>query len=347
MKVLVTGGCGFIGTNFVRWYLAERTDVEIVLLDNLTYAGNLQSLSDVLDNPRLSFVRGDIADREAVLGAMHGADGVINLAAESHVDRSILDASPFVRTNIAGTQVLLDASRELGMARFLQMSTDEVYGSLGSTGKFTEQTPLAPNSPYSASKAAADLLVRAYVNTHDVPALIIRSSNAYGPFQFPEKLIPLMITNAFAGESLPVYGDGLQVRDWVHVMDLCSAIGTVFEHGRLGEVYNVGGSNEIPNLEVVRRVLAATGAPESLVRYVPDRPGHDRRYAMDHQKLTRELGWRPSHDFDAGIRETVEWYRMQSAWLGAVRTGEYRDYYERQYGARLAAGGAAQGPELV
>jgi dTDP-glucose 4,6-dehydratase len=343
MRVLVTGGCGFIGSNFVRWCLTERTAVEIVVLDKLTYAGNLQSLADVLENPRVAFVRGDIADRDAVLEAMRGVDGVINFAAESHVDRSILDASPFVRTNIAGTQVLLDAARELRVARFLQMSTDEVYGSLGPMGNFTEATPLAPNSPYSASKAAADLLVRAYVHTHGMPALIVRSSNAYGPYQFPEKLIPLMITNAFAGEPLPVYGDGMQVRDWVHVIDLCSAIGTVFERGRPGEVYNVGGSNEVANLEVVRRVLAATGAPESLVRFVPDRPGHDRRYAMDHGKLTGELGWRPTRDFSVGIRETVEWYSTNAGWLQAVRTGEYRDYYERQYGARLAAGRTAEG----
>jgi dTDP-glucose 4,6-dehydratase len=345
MRVLVTGGCGFIGSNFVRNHLAERGDVEIVVLDKLTYAGNLQNLADLLDDPRLTFIRGDIADRAVVLEAMRGAGGVINFAAESHVDRSILDAGPFVHTNIAGTQILLDAARELRVDRFVQISTDEVYGSLGPAGKFTEQTPLAPNSPYSASKAAADLLVRAYVHTHGMPALIIRSSNAYGPYQFPEKLIPLMIANAFAGEPLPVYGDGMQVRDWVHVLDLCSAIMTVFERGRPGEVYNVGGSNEVANLEVVRRVLAATGAPESLVRFVPDRPGHDRRYAMDHGKLTAELGWRPRRDFDAGIRETVTWYSTNAVWLQAVRTGEYRDYYERQYGARLSSGNVTQGPQ--
>ncbi len=337
MRVLVTGGCGFIGSNFVRRYMEERRDIEVVVLDKLTYAGNLENLASLLRDPRLTFVRGDIADRDVVIEAMRGADGVINFAAESHVDRSILDASPFVRTNIEGTQVLLDAARELGVGRFLQVSTDEVYGSLGPAGKFTEQTPLAPNSPYSASKAAADLLVRAYVHTHGLPALVVRSSNAYGPFQFPEKLIPLMITNAFAGEPLPVYGDGQQVRDWVHVIDLYSAIRSVLESGQPGEVYNVGGGNELPNLEVVRRILAAAGASDSLIRYVPDRPGHDRRYAMDHTKLTAELGWQPSRDFGAGLEETIEWYRSNAEWVRGVRTGEYRDYYQRQYAARLAA----------
>jgi len=342
MKLLVTGGCGFIGSNFVRWSLANWAAVKIVVLDKLTYAGNLQSLADLLECARLAVVLGDIADREAVAGAMRGVDGVINFAAESHVDRSILDASPFVRTNIVGTQVLLDVAHELGVPRFIQISTDEVYGSLGPTGRFTEQTPLAPNSPYSASKAAADLLVRAYVQTHGIPALVIRSSNAYGPYQFPEKLIPLMIMNALAGEPMPVYGDGMQVRDWVHVLDLCAAIGTVFDSGRPGEVYNVGGGNEIANLEVIRGILGITRASECLLRFVPDRPGHDRRYAMDHSKLTQELDWRPSRDFTAGIRETVDWYRANAAWLRAVRTGEYRDYYERQYAARLGAGVVAQ-----
>ena len=340
MRALITGGCGFIGSNFVRWYLAEREDVELVVLDKLTYAGNLHSLADVLDDERLIFLRGDIADRATVSAAMQGADGVIHFAAESHVDRSILDSSPFVRTNVAGTQVLLDVALEERVPRFLQISTDEVYGSLGPTGKFTEQTPLAPNSPYSASKAAADLIVRAYVHTHGAPALILRSSNAYGPYQFPEKLIPLMITSALAGEPLPVYGDGLHVRDWIHVLDLCSAIGTVFERGRIGEVYNVGGGSEIPNIEVVQRILAATQAPESLIRFVADRPGHDRRYAMDHSKLTAELGWRPVRQFGEGLRETVEWYRASKSWLEVLRTGEYMDYFERQYAARLKAGRA-------
>jgi dTDP-glucose 4,6-dehydratase len=341
MKVLITGGCGFIGSNFVRWYLAERSDVEVVLLDKLTYAGNLHSLADVLDDARLIFLRGDIADRATVSAAMQGADGVINFAAESHVDRSILNSSPFVRTNVAGTQMLLDVALDLSVSRFLQISTDEVYGSLGPSGRFTEHTPLAPNSPYSASKAAADLLVRAYVHTHAMPALILRSSNAYGPYQFPEKLIPLMITSALAGEPLPVYGDGMHVRDWVHVLDLCSAIASVFAGGRIGEVYNVGGGNELPNIEVVRRILAITGASESLIRLVPDRPGHDRRYAMDHSKLTAELGWKPMRDFDEGLRETVRWYQASSSWLDVLRTGEYMDYFERQYAGRLKAGRAA------
>ena len=345
MKLLVTGGCGFIGSNFVRQAIDSPAAPHVTVLDLLTYAGNLQNLADLFEHPRFNFVRGDIADRETVLRVAEGADVIINFAAESHVDRSILDAAPFLHTNVVGTHILLDVTRELGISRFVQISTDEVYGSLGSSGRFTESTPLAPNSPYSASKASADLLVRAYVATYHLPAVVLRSSNAYGPFQFPEKLIPLMITNALAGEPLPVYGDGMHVRDWIHVFDLCAAIMDVLEHGREGEIYNIGGDSELPNLSVVRGILQLTDKPESLVRFVADRPGHDRRYAMDHSKITSELGWRPQRDFLGGLRETVDWYRANAPWVDSVRSGEYREYYERQYAARLADGthGAASG----
>ena len=341
MKVLVTGGCGFIGSNFVRHILGARVDAEVTVLDLLTYAGNLENLADLTADRRFRLVRGDIADAGVVLRAAQGVDAIINFAAESHVDRSILDAGPFIRTNISGTHTLLEVARQLEIGRFLQISTDEVYGSLGPSGKFTEQTPLAPNSPYSASKASADLLVRAYTKTHGVAAIVLRSSNAYGPYQFPEKLIPLMIANAFAGQPLPVYGDGKHVRDWVHVIDLCEAILVVLERGRPGEIYNVGGGNELENMAVVSGIIEHTGSSESLIHFVPDRPGHDRRYAMDHSKLTAELGWRPSREFQDGLADTVRWYRDNTAWVESVRSGEYRDYYELQYAARLAAGTTA------
>jgi dTDP-glucose 4,6-dehydratase len=341
MKLLVTGGCGFIGSNFVRHALEVRPDLEVTILDLLTYAGNLENLADRLDDPRLRFVKGDIADTETVAAAAQGVDAVVNFAAETHVDRSILDAAPFVRTNVVGTQTLLDVCRDLEVPRFLQVSTDEVYGSLGPRGRFTETSALTPNSPYSASKAAADLLVRAYVRSYGLPALILRSSNAYGPYQFPEKLIPLMIANIFAGESLPVYGDGQHVRDWVHVLDLCEAIWQVLERGAVGEIYNVGGGNELANLTLVRLLLQVAGGPETLIRFVQDRPGHDRRYAMDYGKIQQALGWRPRRDFQAGLRETVQWYAAHHAWVASVRSGEYRRYYERQYDRRLAAATAA------
>jgi dTDP-glucose 4,6-dehydratase len=337
MRTFVTGGCGFIGSNFVRHLLSVRPDIDVVVFDLLTYAGNLANFADLFGDSRLTFVRGDIGDHAAVSAAVLGASAIVNFAAESHVDRSILDSGPFVRTNVVGTQVLLDVALKLGVERFVQVSTDEVYGSLGRAGRFTETSPLAPNSPYSASKAAADLLVRAWVHTYGLPAVVVRSSNAYGPYQFPEKLIPLMIVNAMAGEALPVYGDGLQVRDWVHVLDLSEAILAVLEHGRNGEVYNVGGAHEVPNLEVVRAIVALTNASPSLIRFVTDRPGHDRRYAMDHSRITAELGWRPGRAFQEGLAETVSWYRGNPGWVTAVRSGEYRSYYERQYGVRLAA----------
>ena len=337
MRLLVTGGCGFIGSNFVRHVLQARSEWDVVVYDLLTYSGNLGNVADLVPCPRFRFVKGDIADSNGVANAAAGVDTIVNFAAESHVDRSILEATPFVHTNILGTQVLLEAARTLHVGRFVQISTDEVYGSLGPTGRFREDRALAPNSPYSASKAAADLLVRAYVQTHAVPAIVLRSSNAYGPYQFPEKLIPLVIANASHGKPLPVYGDGLHVRDWVHVFDLCEAILHVLERGRTGEVYNVGGGNERTNLDVVYAIAELTGTSKSLIRFVQDRPGHDRRYAMGFTKLKAELGWRPRRVFEDGLRETVEWYTRQRAWVDSVANGEYRSYYEQQYGARLAS----------
>ncbi|MCE9602553.1 MAG: dTDP-glucose 4,6-dehydratase, partial [Gemmatimonadetes bacterium] len=316
-----------------------RPQWKVVNLDKLTYAGNLENLTDLENDPQHVFVRGDIGNRELVDHVIrtHQIDSIMHLAAESHVDRSILDSAPFVRTNVVGTLVLLDVVKARGIPRFLQISTDEVYGSLGPEGLFTEETPITPNSPYSASKAGGDLLVRAYQHTHGLPALIMRSSNAYGPYQFPEKLIPLMISNAFAGRSLPVYGDGMQVRDWVHVEDFAEAVLAVLERGRVGEVYNVGGGNQLPNLEVVGSIVRLCEASPSLIQYVPDRPGHDRRYAMDHSKITRELGWKPSRDFTTGLAETVAWYRANAEWVARVRSGDYQAYYDTQYASRLAA----------
>ena len=306
----------------------------MVVVDALTYAGNLDNLGDLLASERLRFVRADIVDGDAMLEAGSGAAAIVNFAAESHVDRSIHCAAPFIRTNVLGTQVLLDASRELGIPRFLQISTDEVYGSLGPTGRFTESTPLKPSSPYSASKASADLLVRAAARTHGVRACILRSSNAFGPYQFPEKLIPLMISRALERRELPVYGDGLHVRDWIHVEDLVRAVLAVLEHGEDGEVYNVGGGSERTNLEVVRSVLRLTGRDDSLIRFVEDRPGHDRRYAMDFAKITETLGWEPELEFTRALEETVRWYEENVAWLESVRSGEYLSYYDRQYADR-------------
>jgi dTDP-glucose 4,6-dehydratase len=332
--ILVTGGCGFIGSNFVRYLLETGPQVQVVNFDSLTYAGNLANLSDLATYPRYRFVKGDIADREAVRAALAGAKAVFNFAAESHVDRSIHDATPFVRTNVLGTQVLLDVVRELGIERFVQISTDEVYGSLGSEGMFTEQTPLAPNSPYAASKASADLLVRSYVHTFHIPAVITRCSNNYGPYQFPEKLIPLFISNLLHDEPVPVYGDGLNIRDWIHVRDHCAAIDLVGRQGHIGEVYNIGGRCERTNLDLTHTLLDVMGKPRSFIRYVKDRPGHDRRYAIDCSKIERELGWRPSISFDQGLRATVAWYMAHADWVADIRNGEYRQYYQRQYGSR-------------
>ena len=334
-SILVTGGAGFIGSNFVQLLVQERPEWQVVNLDALTYAGNPENLAEIEDNAGYVFVRGDIAVEEDVdraLDACTAPVSIVHLAAESHVDRSILSGMPFVQTNVVGTQVLLDRSRARDVERFVHVSTDEVYGSLGETGAFTEETPLAPNSPYSASKAASDLLVRAAVQTHGFPGIITRCSNNYGPYQFPEKLIPLMIANANEGKELPVYGDGKNVRDWVYVQDHCEAILTVLEKGRGGEVYNVGGNNEYPNIEIVRRILSELGQPESLIRFVKDRPGHDRRYAIDAGKIQAELGWEPRFTFEQALPRTIAWYQTHSLWLQRVRSGAYREYYQRQYG---------------
>jgi dTDP-glucose 4,6-dehydratase len=343
MKLLVTGGAGFIGANFVQHVLATHAGDEIVTLDLLTYAGNLSNLEAVLEHPRHRFVRGDIADPEAVGAAISdGIDAVVNFAAESHVDRSIADAGAFLATNVVGTQVLLDAARKRGVRRFLQVSTDEVYGSLGPTGTFSEETPIQPNSPYAASKAAGDMLVRAAHHTHGLPALITRCSNNYGPYQFPEKLIPLFITNALADQPLPLYGDGRQVRDWIHVEDHCRGVDLVLRQGRVGEVYNLGGGNERQNVEIAELILTALGKPRALVRYVTDRLGHDRRYAIDARKIERELGWVPQREFASGLRDTIAWYRAHRSWWEAVKSGAYLDYYERMYGQRLRGAGGGQ-----
>ncbi len=336
-SVLVTGGAGFIGSNFVHLLMRERPDWNVVNLDSLTYAGNLENLVALENNPRYRFVHGDIRRPADVARAFDacgkGEIRVVHFAAESHVDRSIESGLPFVETNVVGTQVLLDESRARKVARFVHVSTDEVYGSLGEQGFFTEDSPIQPNSPYSASKAASDMLVRAAVHTHDFPALITRCSNNYGPYQFPEKLIPLLIANASEDKSIPVYGDGMNVRDWLYVEDHCEAILAVLERGSAGEVYNIGGHNEYPNLAIVKRVLAELGKPDSLIRYVKDRPGHDRRYAIDAGKIERDLGWRPRHTFEVALPLTVRWYQSQHAWLQRVRNGAYREYYARQYGS--------------
>jgi len=342
MKLLVTGGAGFIGANFVQHVLAAHAGDEIVTFDLLTYAGNLANLEPVLDHPSHRFVRGDIADAKAVAGAIGGGvDAVVNFAAESHVDRSIADAGTFLATNVVGTQVLLDAVRQHGVGRFLQVSTDEVYGSLGPTGTFSEETPIQPNSPYAASKAAADLLVRAAHRTHGLPALITRCSNNYGPYQFPEKLIPLFVTNALADQPLPLYGDGRQVRDWIHVEDHCRGVDLVLRQGRVGEVYNLGGGNERQNVEIAELILTTLGKPRSLVRHVTDRLGHDRRYAVDARKIAGELGWVTQHEFANGLCDTIEWYRAHRSWWEAVKSGAYLDYYERMYGQRLRSAGVS------
>jgi len=334
-SILVTGGAGFIGSNFVHLLMRERPAWQVVNLDLLTYAGNLDNLSELEGQPSYAFVQGDIGEPADVKRAFERCSGPVSLvhfAAESHVDRSIQSGLPFVRTNVLGTQVLLDECRARGVERFLHVSTDEVYGSLGSSGHFTEETPLAPNSPYSASKAASDLLVRAAFHTHGFPGLITRCSNNYGPYQFPEKLIPLMIANAAEDKELPVYGDGQNVRDWLYVEDHCEALLAVLERGKPGEVYNIGGNNEFPNLAIVRMILAALKKPESLIRFVKDRPGHDRRYAIDAGKMRRELGWEPRFAFEQALPRTIRWYQSQPLWLQRVRSGAYREYYERQYG---------------
>lgn len=347
-KILVTGGAGFIGSNFIQYMLEhEQNLVLLVNLDLLTYAGNLENLKTVEVDPRYRFVKGDIRDKDLVerLFTEYDFDTVVHFAAESHVDRSIVEPEIFLTTNVVGTQTLLDAakrhwkvdpedkySREFRLGvRYLQVSTDEVYGALGKTGMFRETTQLSPNSPYSASKASADLVVRAYYQTYGMPVNITRCSNNYGPYQFPEKLIPLMIHNAQMDKHLPVYGDGMQIRDWLHVADHCAAIHTVLTKGKIGEIYNIGGNNEKANLEIVRLILQELNKPESLITYVKDRPGHDRRYAIDNTKITTELGWAPTYTFEQGIHETIQWYLNHPGWVERITSGDYQNYYHKMY----------------
>lgn len=337
--IFVTGGAGFIGSAFVRLVLEEVPDVKIINFDALTYAGNLENLEGI-DYSRHEFIHGDITDRKAVLKAMpETADAVFNFAAESHVDRSILSADAFLKTNIIGTQVLLDAARHKKVKRFIQISTDEVMGSLpeDESSFFTEESPLKPNSPYAASKAAAEMIVRAAHKTFGIDAIITRCGNNYGPRQFPEKLIPLMITNALNNQPLPVYGDGRNVRDWIYVDDHCRAIWEIYLKGRSGEIYNIGARNERRNIDVIRSILKLLGRPDSLIRYVEDRPGHDRRYAINPQKVEKEIGWKPRVSWEEGLQKTIEWYLSNQGWLERVLDGSYREYYRKNYGARLSA----------
>ena len=335
--ILVTGAAGFIGSNFVRLLLQRREDVKLIALDKLTYAGNLENLADLLNDKRLVFVKGDICDAGLVrsLWNDHKIREVVNFAAESHVDRSILDAAPFIQANVIGTQVLLDAARTLGVDRFLQVSTDEVYGSLPEDRpevKFTEETPLQPNSPYSASKAAADCLVRSYFHTYHLPVLTTRCSNNYGPYQFPEKALPLFITNLTEGKKIPLYGDGMNVRDWLYVEDHCEGIWTVLNKGTPGEIYNIGGNNEMTNRQIVQTILREMGRNwDDSVQPVKDRPGHDRRYAIDASKMRRELGWEPKHKWDTAIKATIAWYKENETWWRRIKSGDYLKYYETQY----------------
>ena len=345
-NILVTGGAGFIGTNFVK-HMLNTYQYNIINLDALTYAGNLENLRDIENDPKYTFVKGDITDVALIdeIFAKHEIDTVVNFAAESHVDRSIENPEIFLMTNVRGTQVLLDAAKKYWKVnpgdkycrefkegvKYLQVSTDEVYGTLGKTGLFTETTPLAPNSPYSASKTSADLFVRAYHETFGMPINITRCSNNYGPYQFPEKLIPLMINNCLKGKQLPVYGDGMQIRDWLHVKDHCTGIDTVLHKGKIGEVYNIGGNNEKANIEIVKLIIQNLGKGEDMIKYVQDRPGHDRRYAIDNTKITTELGWSPSYTFEEGIKETIEWYLNNYEWMNKIVSGEYMKYYQQMY----------------
>jgi len=343
-RILVTGGAGFIGSNFVRMALSEHPDCFIVNLDKLTYAGNLENLAGFLNHPNHQFVKGDICDGELIekIIDQYQLDTIINFAAESHVDRSITKPKVFIETNVTGTLTLLEAARDSvrngqchkKLERFIQVSTDEVYGALGPQGKFTEQTPLAPNSPYSSSKAAADLLVKAFGHTWGVRYNITRCSNNYGPYQFPEKLIPLMINNALNDKELPVYGDGLYVRDWLYVYDHCTAVWQVLTKAPPGEIYNIGGCNEKANMEVISLILNRLGKPKSLIRHVADRPGHDRRYAIDASKIIDELGWQPSVSFEQGLNKTIDWYLQNQDWLCRVVSGDYQKYYESMYANR-------------
>ena len=336
MTILITGGAGFIGSNFVHLMLARHKDYRIINVDKLTYAGNLENLESVEHDPRYVFIKADICDQlrmEEVLRE-HKVDAIVNFAAESHVDRSIMGGAEFVRTNVVGTQVLLEIAKVYALRKFVQVSTDEVYGSLGTDGKFTEETPLHPNSPYAASKASADLLALAYQHTFKLPIVITRCSNNYGPYQFPEKLIPLMIANALSDKPLPVYGDGLNIRDWLHVSDHCMAIDVVLHRGRDGEVYNIGGNNEKKNIDVVKLVLKHLKKPGSLITFVKDRLGHDQRYAIDSTRIQRELGWSPSYTFERGIEETIQWYLDHQDWWKRIISGEYQEYYRKMYEER-------------
>ncbi|WJQ07008.1 dTDP-glucose 4,6-dehydratase [Geobacillus stearothermophilus] len=337
MNLLVTGGAGFIGSNFVRYMLEKYPNYKVVNYDLLTYAGNLENLKDVENHPNYTFVKGDINNRELVdyLVKTHEIDVIVNFAAESHVDRSITDPDIFVKTNVLGTQALLDVAKANNIKKYVQISTDEVYGTLGETGYFTEETPLAPNSPYSASKAGGDLLVRAYHETYGLNVNITRCSNNYGPYHFPEKLIPLMITNALEGKELPIYGDGQNIRDWLHVKDHCAAIDLVIHKGRPGEVYNIGGHNERTNNEIVHLIVEKLGVSKDLIKYVADRPGHDRRYAINPTKIMTELGWKPQYTFEEGIVETIQWYIDNQEWWKNIKSGEYMNYYRKQYGDKL------------
>ena len=346
-NILVTGGAGFIGSNFIKFMLDKHSDYKIINVDALTYAGNLENLKDIADNPNYTFIRGDIRDRSKIdeIFTSCKIDTVVNFAAESHVDRSIEEPEVFLTTNVIGTQVLLDVAKKHWKInldnkhckkykpdiKFLQVSTDEVYGALGATGMFVETMPLLPNSPYSASKASADLIVRAYHETYGIPVNITRCSNNYGPYQFPEKLIPLMINNCLKEKDLPVYGDGMQIRDWLHVSDHCFAIDTVLHKGLNGEIYNIGGNNEKANIEIVKLIIATLGKSESLIKYVKDRPGHDRRYAIDNTKITTQLGWKPAYTFEQGMRETIEWYLSKTEWVENIVSGEYAKYYKKMY----------------
>ena len=332
MKILVTGGAGFIGSNFVRHVLTAHADDAVINFDKLTYAGNLENLRDVETDPRYRFVRGDIGDRAQVLEAMEGVDAVVHFAAETHVDRSNAGAAEFLSTNVTGTFTLLEAARELKVARFVAIGTDEVYGSIAK-GAARELDPLNPSNPYSASKAAADLLARAYWTTHRLPVIVTRSSNNFGPYQYPEKVIPLFITNAIEDKPLPLYGDGKNVRDWLYVLDNCAAIDLVLRKGKEGEIYNIGGSHEVENIVLTRRVLHLVGKPETLITPVVDRPGHDRRYALDSGKA-HGLGWKPTHTFPKALEATVSWYKEHEAWWKPIKSGAFRAYYEKQYQSR-------------
>lgn len=334
LKLLVTGGAGFIGSNFIHHVLREYPDWEITNLDKLSYAGNLENLEDIGTVPRYHFIKGDITDRQLISRLLkEGFDIIVNFAAESHVDRSILDPSPFIETNITGTHVLLEGVRTYGVSKFIQISTDEVYGSK-EKNKFSEDSHLSPNSPYSASKAAGDLLCRSYYRTYGLPIMVTRCSNNYGPFQFPEKLIPLAITNALENKEIPIYGDGLNIRDWIHVTDHCQALDLIMQRGKPGEIYNIGANNEKTNLEIVKHILNIMEKPQSLIKFVSDRPGHDRCYALNIAKIQNEIGWRPLVPFENGLKKTVQWYTENERWWRRIKSGEYAEYYRRIYSQR-------------